>query len=238
MPSMHDRASRWYDHFLTGALVPLGIATEPLLRSWFEQEHKFEPGVSQGLSLAAFYAAAIFLLWAFGELLESSRSESARLWLGSPISLSEKVGDVDGDWIDAIYQDGKLIQGSTISIASTNEKGFTISGYSYDFDSEGEKLGDKEHNFDSTETVLLANRAGIGYVFRGIEVGDTKKFDHHDGAGFYEFKISAKGDRRFTGAFFAESRKYIRTVDGLRIEKGKTPEEKKALLLAYLVSLK
>ena len=132
---------------------------------------------SKVFSLAAFYAAAIFLLWAFGELLESSRSESARLWLGSPISLSEKVGDVDGDWdrFGNLSKDGKLIQGSTISIASTNEKGFTISGYSYDFDSEGEKLGDKEHNFDLTETVLLANRAGIGYVFRGIEVGDTKK---------------------------------------------------------------
>jgi hypothetical protein len=241
-----ERASHWYSHVLTGALVPLGVLVEPLIGTWW---HESPDNLALWKRLSFYiglWILAFLFLWVFSEVLESKQRQRAqridadrrrqqREFDRKPIELAD-IGEVDGDWIDAVFENDKLKQGSIITITSTNKVGFRVIGFTYDFDTESEKLAETVHDFTSSDAMMLAQAPGIGYVFSGTETEGTKKVQH-DGAGYYEFKWSDRGEKRFTGAFFAEVKKYIRTVEGLYIGKGNTIEHKKQRLHEFLVKV-
>jgi hypothetical protein len=247
MSSIYSRASHWWQHWVAGFLVPVGIYAEPAIERWFHK-HRFDfGGWTKLLVIAGFYLLAVLLMWVFHELVErvrlkwESEAEATRLKANQddrakPISFPG-VGEVNGNWIDAIFdaKNDKIIQGSTIKFDSTKATGFTVEGFSYEFD--GTKLSDIANDFKATETMLLSN--GIAYVYEGKEI-IGKKRKPHEGAGYYEFKVSDKGDIEFEGAFFAVTEKYVRRVQGRMVRSGQafnTMPEKKEALRIYLLEL-
>jgi hypothetical protein len=241
-----ERANHWISHFLLGGLVPVGIIADHNIETWWRAGADTFAFWKQVIIYVGLWVLAFLILWGVNEIFEFrrrlavQRQEEAR-WRqqkefdSKPIKLND-IGEVDGDWIDAVYENDKLKQGSIITITSTNKDGFKVTGHTFDFDTEREKFGETVHYFKSIDAMPLAQGPGIGYVFTGTETEGIKTIQH-DGAGYYEFKWSAQQEKLFGGAFFAEAKRYIRKVDGQYIGKGQTLEHKKQRLYDFLVKV-
>ena len=70
-------------------------------------------------------------------------------------------------------------------------------------------------------------------MFEGTEF-ENQEGIRHDGAGFYEFKLSDRNEKRFTGAFFIASKQEVRSVNGLYIGPGKSPYQRTQRLRDFL----
>jgi hypothetical protein len=246
MQSGHDSLIHWSQHLLIGALVPVGIYVEPAIEEALTG-HNFEVGRWRKIAIViVLYCLTVALLWLISEGVERLRrsvadrkqkslEESKKREADAPILLHE-VDDITGHWVDAVYANKQLVQGSIIEFRSKQKEGFIIKGFTYDF-IDGELKLDQPHDFKASVTFAFADQTGIAYMFEGTEF-ENQEGIRHDGAGFYEFKLSDRNEKRFTGAFFIASKQQVRTVSGLYIGPRKSQFERTQRLRDFLIAEK
>ena len=122
----------WSQHLLIGALVPVGIYAEPAIEEALTA-HNFEVGRWKKIAIViGLYCLTVALLWLVSEGVERLRrfaadrkqkalEESKRQEADAPILLHE-VDDISGHWVDAVYANKQLVQGSIIEFRSKQKR--------------------------------------------------------------------------------------------------------------------
>lgn len=134
------------------------------------------------------------------------------------------IGDMKGDWIDAIWEPGvpnpKML---THIVISEKANGVHIEGKSYTAENiNGNTPLDPVGHFDSKHVAPLAGRDGFSYQYDGGEYRGSGQAKQHRGVGFYEFQKHPSKLHTFVGSFLVHEEKISRYVQGERISLGET----------------
>ena len=144
------------------------------------------------------------------------------------ITLKE-VGEVDGKWIDAIWENGTLSRCSIVRISSTKQDGFTVKGETYacsEADDNTPIIGPQLGRFDGKGHPCASRDRSVLFDYSGYERGVR-----HDGAIFYDFHRPVdETELDFLGYFVAhEMEGKTFKVYGKRLKKSEEDEWRSAM---------
>jgi hypothetical protein len=203
-------------HGFIAGLVGVGLATFDIVTRYFLEDPAHASPWLIILAVFGIFVAIFLAVVCLNSLLE---------WRSVPL---ESVGKIDGDYIDAIYDDnGDLTGASVINITSSRKTGFLIRGTSYDAITHKEK-----GKFDGIGSV--SGEDGLCYSYVGHEHLTT---DH--GVCYYRFSRNAK-NITFFGGFIAFGLRSSHRVQGRKVQKGEQQEfdkdNGKTILQAFLTT--
>lgn len=234
MSLRHSKLLEIAQHAIFALLAPLAVVIEALIHGWFEKGNDGNAGLAFLWTILAVYVLAFLIVWLLHETLGWIMLWYEEIVNSQPVHI-DSVGRVDGQWVDKVWnaETRELKQGSIITFKSTRKSGFSLKGYTFDFN--GQALVDSEPNYFETSCTLPVKNSII-YFFAGEEgTGPSKK--PHRGVGYYEFRKSANGNKTFAGAFLIDGEQSYRIVSGEIVEKGEmqTIDEKKKRVLDFLL---
>ncbi len=130
-----------------------------------------------------------------------------------------EIGDVTGDWIDAIWEAGHENPGLFSHIHIRERAGVVrIEGSSYSADDVNKSRPLKPvGDFSSKHVVLLAERDGFYYQYSGHEYREKGRRKSHSGVGFYRFRKGPSLDLTFEGSFLVHEGILSRHVEGRQL---------------------
>lgn len=175
-----------------------------------------------GLSLAAIVVVAIiaFLVVFFIESrLEHSHELAQRILEQAAIPTT--AGSLDGLWVAAVSENGKLLGGSIFTIQSSVSKGFAINGVFHELEN-GLLKRDPSGLFHGKGAKI--DDSSFIYFYKGRESGPSLQ-ENHDGTGHYNFYgLENWVHQNFSGHFSISGSRQVRIVNGKRCSMDKTLE--------------
>jgi hypothetical protein len=217
-----------WPHAVIAAILAMAAATLDWSREWLSPHYQFSVRIAAILMIGALVFAVTFLI---AGIIERSRR---RLEATLRIPL-KRMGDVDGHWIDAVWEavggEWRLHGGSAFTVESIHGEGFKVSGEFYDVRNLQTPAGDffgTGYGYDDD---------GFIYAYKGHEGPTT-----HHGVGYYDFhrsKLDAEAVT-FDGRFLVREPNAVRRVNGRKVRQaelgGFYQDNGRSLLQAYLDS--
>jgi len=218
---------------LEALLVPVAaIYYEPILHAISRLSGSDTPQWPRPLLLTAYFVVALLFVGSI---------EGISSWIGHSWNRRRKlkladVGVVDGKWIGIVRENGgkKVTQMSVLTIETSQDDGFVISGESY-------LAHDLVHVMGTFwMTSSLATERGVLYEYEGDEYREGEGKVRHHGSCYFIFHQTTD-DKRFEGGLFALEEDNLRRVSGRQIKKGemekfKTPQGRQELMGNFLES--
>jgi len=136
-----------------------------------------------------------------------------------PIEISG-LGIVDGRWLNAVIQEGRVVGISELLISSSQNDGFTVKGTTYIVQND-EPMSAEHGTFHGTGGKVFAGNV-LGYIFEGTLGQDKRRVS---GIAYYQFDLKREGKMMFLeGAFLDRATNSMREACGRSIVESEVGE--------------
>lgn len=227
---MQSSKSEIWRHAVVGGVVAFLLAGFHAATEFYSNHRDLS-----GYKKAAFWAVVIIVLGAGFSLLSIFETYLWKRRSRERIRLDD-IGPVDGIWIDAVIQNGEIIEAAIFNVESSQVDGFTVQGKAYRV-----KSGDIQ--FQETPSMFKGRRGslfdknGFAYVFEGLESGESTDASHpHFGVAYLSFSsnLDSPTTNYFEGAFLVRQEGSVSYVVGRNVYEALAEVDIRHILNAWL----